>query len=113
MYDRYGFGDDATPADVFDSRNVDDEGDPAGFLSDRGYFETVLPVCTLAEDGLAELSLYPVDLRMELPRSRRGRPVLADAAVGEAILDRLRELSAPYGTEIGERDDEGRARVVL
>lgn len=113
MYDRYGFGDDATPADVFDSRNVDDEGDPAGFLSDRGYFETVLPVCTLAEDGLAELSLYPVDLRMELPRSRRGRPVLADAAVGEAVLDRLRELSAPYGTEIGERDDEGRARVVL
>jgi poly-gamma-glutamate synthesis protein (capsule biosynthesis protein) len=113
MYDRYGFGEDARPADVFDSRNVDEEGNPAGFLSDRGYFETVLPVCRLGDDGLLELSLYPVDLRMELPRARRGRPVLADGDVADDVLDRLRGLSEPYGTEIGERDEEGRARVVL
>lgn len=111
MYDRYGFSDDATAADVFDARNVDGEGNQAGFLSDRGYFETVLPICEFNETGLSELTLYPVDLQMEKSRAQRGRPILATEEHGKQIFDRLQELSASYGTEIDVRDE--RAIVVL
>lgn len=111
MYERYGMPDDADPADVFDARNVDEHGEPAGFLSDRGYFETVLPVCEFSDGRLTDLTLYPVDLQMERHRPQRGRPILADPAVGSDIVDRLSELSAPYGTEI--EDGDGGARVVL
>jgi len=105
MYDRYGFSDDATAADVFDARNVDEEGNKAGFLSDRSYFETVLPICEFNETGLSELTLYPVDLQMEKPRAQRGRPILASEELGNQIFDRLQELSAPYGTEIEVRGE--------
>jgi poly-gamma-glutamate synthesis protein (capsule biosynthesis protein) len=111
IYDRHGLPAEATPADLFDARNEDEEGEPAGFLGDRGYFETVLPVCEFDEGGLSGLTLHPVDLQMEEPRSRRGRPILADDDAGERILERLCALSAPYGTEIDVGD--GRARVVV
>lgn len=111
IYNRYGLPDDATPADVFDARNADDEGNPAGFLSDRGYFETVLPVCEFEDGDLAELKLYPVDLQMERPRPQRGRPVIAADDVGDRIINRLQNLSGQYGTEIEAGEDA--ARVVL
>lgn len=111
LYNRYGLTDDATPSDAFDARNVDDEGNPAGFLSDRGYFETVLPVCEFEDGDLAELKLYPVDLQMERPRPQRGRPLIADDHIGDRIINRLQDLSGQYGTEIEAGEDA--ARVVL
>jgi poly-gamma-glutamate synthesis protein (capsule biosynthesis protein) len=111
MYDRYGLSADATPADVFDARNTNHAGEPAGFRTDRGYFETVLPICEFDDDGVLAVELHPLDLQVEEPRSRRGRPVVADGDVAEAILSRLRTLSEPYGTEISVED--GRGRLVV
>ena len=111
VYDRYGLGDDATPMDVYDARAIDDDGNPAGFLSDRGYFETVLPVCEFDDDGVRSIELHPVDLQFESPRSQRGRPILADESVASGIFDRLQDLSAPYGTEL--IDEGGVGRIVV
>lgn len=111
VYDRYGLGDEAVPVDVYDARSTNDDGEPAGFLSDRGYFETVLPVCEFDDDGVRSVDLYPVDLLFEEPRSRRGRPVLADEDVASSILDRLQKLSDPYDTEIVVESKRGRINL--
>lgn len=108
MYKRYGLGDDATPADVFDARNIDDEGEVSGFLSDRGYFETVLPICMFEDRVLREIELHPVDLQREKARPQRGRPILADEETGLEILDRLEDLSDPYNTEIEQENGIGK-----
>ena len=110
VYERYGLGVDATPADVFDARAEGDDGDPAGFLSDRGYFETVVPVCEF-DDDLTGLTLHPVDLLYDEPRSRRGHPVLAEGDVADRIFDRLAALSEPYGTTLNV--SEGVVRVEI
>jgi hypothetical protein len=41
----------------------------------------------------------PISLGWKDARHRRGRPRLAGAEEGRAILDRFAELSRPFGTE--------------
>lgn len=110
-YDRYGLDRDAHPVDVFDHRVYDDAGNPSGFLADETWWESVLPVCRFEEGSLEEVRLLPVDLQRELPRPRRGRPVRAAGAVANRILDRLADLSAPYGTEVDIDAGIGRLRL--
>lgn len=131
IYDRYGLDPmNADPADLFDERvfeRVDesdedadekkesDEGDNAGgesperigFLSDSGYWESVLPVCTFEEGDLTRIELHPLDLGFENPRPRRGRPFLVEGETASRILEDLAELSAPYGTDIAIEDGRG------
>lgn len=113
MYDRYGLDDAATPADVFDARVTDDEGNRTGFPGDRAFWESVLPVCTFDRESgdLADLELYPLDLGHELERPRRGRPVLASGDRATAILDAVADLSAPYETSIVREDDCARVEL--
>lgn len=106
MYDRYGLGNDHVPADVFDARVYDENGDRTGFLSDSAFWESVLPVCRFEGNSLVELELCPLDLQFEASRSRRGRPIAATGATAAEILESLADLSEPYGTQIdvdGER----------
>ncbi len=58
-------------------------------------------------DGLKELTLHPIELGQRKPRSQRGRPMLAEPAVGEKILCVMQKLSEPYGTKIKVRDNVG------
>jgi hypothetical protein len=47
-----------------------------------------------------------VDLGFGTSRSQQGRPVLAEGAVAEEIIDRFQRFSKPFGTDIhadGER----------
>lgn len=62
----------ATPPDIFDERNVDEERNPTSFLSERRYFETVLLICEFDGRILSKLTLHPVNLRVENPRPERG-----------------------------------------
>jgi hypothetical protein len=45
------------------------------------------------------------------PRSQRGRPILADAESGRRIIERLRRLSAAFGTSIYQEDGVGVVRL--
>lgn len=77
------------------------------FTEDEKYWRSVLPRMEYTEDKLRELLLYPIELGMNKPRSQRGRPMLADEKLGEKILDTIKKLSEPYGTEIKIKDNVG------
>ena len=87
----------ATPADFYDARS---EKDTRGFPGDPIYWESVVVKCEFKSKELAGLTLHPVDLGHDAPRSQRGRPLLAEPSQGLKALQRLQRLSKPYGTEI-------------
>ena len=49
---------------------------------------------------LRSIDLVPISLGWKEARHRRGRPRLAAAEEGSAILDRFAALSRPFGTEL-------------
>lgn len=97
FYERMGLGPEATPADVFDARN--DKG-ARGFPAEPAYWESVIPHVTFDDGNVTELRLYPIDLGHGQPRSMRGRPLMADATLGQKIIERMDRMSAPYGTRV-------------
>ena len=111
FYERYGVDPDDYPEDVLDSRVYDDDGEPKGFLANRGHWESALPICTFEGGELASIELHPIHLMQEEPRPRRGRPVMAEGEKAEAILEQLADLSAAYGTEIEIEDGIGRVEL--
>ncbi len=100
MYEKLGLPATATPQDVHDARSMKPTGEPISFQADPVYWESVVPRCRFEDGRLSELTLHPVDLGRERRRPDRGSPRLATAEHGRAILGRLAELSAPYGTTI-------------
>ncbi len=103
-YERYGLGDTALAADLYDTRF---QGNTVGFPSSPIWYESVIAVPKFQGERLIELKLYPVDLGQKAPRSQRGTPRLADEATGRKIIEHLAELSAPFGTEISYQDGIG------
>lgn len=100
IYERYDLdATDSLPADLFDER-VQNDDERIGFLADRSFWESLLPVCEYEDGELSSVRLYPLDLGYAEPRPRRGRPVLAEGDAAERILETVADLSAPYGTSI-------------
>lgn len=105
IYDRYNIDDPgATPPDVFHAREYDADGNPKGFLANQYYWESFLPICEFDDGHLTSLTVYPLDLLQDEPRSRRGRPVVATGARADEILDHLANLSDAYDTTIDIAD---------
>jgi poly-gamma-glutamate synthesis protein (capsule biosynthesis protein) len=96
-YDEFDLGYDATPSDFYAALGVDDEG---SFVTDPKYWRAIFSVTHWEEGHLEKIQLFPIDLGQYLPWSQRGRPVLADARMGREILEQVREISRPFGTEI-------------
>jgi poly-gamma-glutamate synthesis protein (capsule biosynthesis protein) len=101
-YDRFRAEPELTPGQVYQKCT---QGDQAGFPADRRYWESIVP--TLRYEGgangrmmLRAIELVPISLGWKDARHRRGRPRLAGAVEGRAILDRFAELSRPFGTEL-------------
>lgn len=105
LYEKFGLGWDATPADLFDARwgKIPPE-DPA-------HWESAVAVGTLTEHKLTDLKLLPVTLRRDLPRSQHGRPFLAVGKEADSILQRLQSMSSPYGTKIEIKEGIGEVRL--
>lgn len=105
------------PPAMYAAMGLDPTADSAADVYDRldiheddQYWESVLPVCRFGEDGVAEVELHPLDLGRDRPRSRRGTPMAPPDEHGEAILDRLADLSEPYGTTIDVEHGTGYVR---
>lgn len=96
----------AEPAELFDARVFDDD-DRVGFLADRRFWETVVPVCDFKGNTLERIELYPAILGFEDPRPQRGIPRLADGEEADAILGQITSLSDPYNVEIQHRGGRG------
>ena len=54
-------------------------------------------------EELTELALHPITLGYGQPVQVRGRPLLAGGELGEKIIDDIKRLSEPFGTEITMR----------
>ncbi len=97
IYDRAGLGLDATPADMYDKRSMNDT---RGFPADVAYWESILGSLQYEGGEFKRAVLYPLYLGWDRPRPQRGRPVLARKEIARRILERMQRLSEPYGTEI-------------
>jgi poly-gamma-glutamate synthesis protein (capsule biosynthesis protein) len=71
--------------------------------------------CTYGGETLRQIELLPIQLTAEASgaddaerAATRGRPTLADAAAGAAILTRVAELSRPHNTTVAVADGVGR-----
>lgn len=102
-YDRFRADPELKPGQVYQKRV---QGDKAGFPADRRYWESVVPTLRYEGGSLRSIELTPISLGWKDARHRRGRPRLAEAAEGRAILDRFTALSRPFGTEL---DNEARS----
>lgn len=109
-YERFRTDPDKTPSEVFRTRN---QNDTRSFPADARYWQSVMPICTLAADSGAveRIELVPISLGHGQPIPRRGRPRLAQGEEAGAILERFARLSEPFGARLAIDND--RATVVL
>ncbi|MEX2425464.1 MAG: CapA family protein [Thermomicrobiaceae bacterium] len=107
------------PADDYTSLNVDpsasavdlfrqvNANETRSFAADDSYWETVLPMCRFVDGEIADIKLHPLSLGPGQPLPDRGVPRLASPSHGREILERMTELSKPFGTEITTKDSIG------
>lgn len=77
-----------------------------GFEDDL-WFESVIAVSRFGEDGVSEIRLHPITLGYGKRNPDRGVPRLAEEERGREILERVRRLSEPYGTDVTLQDGVG------
>ncbi|CAN5755437.1 CapA family protein [soil metagenome] len=87
------------------------KGGEQGFVADRLYWESVLPMCTFEDGRLVELNLHPLTLGHGKTIPERGIPRLANRVLGGEILSWMAELSEPFGTKFEIEDGIGRVRI--
>jgi poly-gamma-glutamate synthesis protein (capsule biosynthesis protein) len=105
----------AQPADLFDQLDLAPgtsfsdllaQGHMRGVLHDAEQWEGV--VARITRTGAAtRIELHPIELCACARGARQGTPRLADADRSLRILERLRALSAPYGTHIDTAEGIG------
>ena len=106
MYEKQKLDGNRGMDELFDTRN---HHGTRGLCYERVMFETVVPYWE-AEDGkLTKLILMPVELNFDKGRSMGGWP---SPKYDAGILERLAEMSKPYGTQI-EIDENGMGIVRL
>jgi len=101
-YRRFGLGHEATPADFLDART---SNDTRGFPAEAEFWEGCLARVGFEAGRLARVELHPVDLGFGTGRAQRGRPMLAQGAQAQTILDRFEKLSAQHGTRFAREGD--------
>ena len=106
-YDGWGLPPDALVADFHDRRA--EQG--RDWLADVPNWESVIASPIFRAGQLREVVLYPIGLGYGLERPDIGRPMLARGALARKIIERMQELSAPFGTEIEFDGEVGRIRV--
>lgn len=96
-YELFGLPDTALASDLYDARF---KNGTTGFPSSPVWYESVVAVPHFRGREVTEIRLHPIDLAQKAPRSQRGTPRIADAATGRTIIERLAQLSQPFGTTI-------------
>lgn len=107
MFLKQGMTGNENMADMYDKRS--DHG-KKGLYYSKVMFEAFVPYWEADEEGnVTRIDLLPVELGYGKPRSQGGVPA---PAFDKGILERLRDMSAEYGTEI-RIDGSGIGHVVL
>jgi poly-gamma-glutamate capsule biosynthesis protein CapA/YwtB (metallophosphatase superfamily) len=106
FYEKYGLGHTHNVADALDTRS---ENNTKGLGIDPNVWESVIPWWRMIHGELVELRLYPINLGYKLPRYKRGWPVLSKKT---STLEKLNELSKPFGTNIIIENDVGIVKCI-
>ena len=61
--------------------------------------------------AVKEIKIYPIDMGFQKVIAQRGRPVLAEGESAQWSLERLKEASKVFGTEIKIEGDIGYIRL--
>ena len=104
---RYDLGWEATPEEFYSARSANET---RGQTVQPIRWQSAIAMVTFQGKQLKELKLHPVDLGHGRPRYQRGRPLLAEGAVSQEILERFQRLSKPFDTEIAIEDGVGVVR---
>ena len=94
MYAKQGMTSDATMRELFYDRSA---GYTRGLMRDRRMLESVIPYFEMEDGKLTKLELMPIEMHFDDPVWRSGNPRFSDR---HGIVERLAEMSAPYGTKI-------------
>ncbi|HEY8176118.1 MAG TPA: CapA family protein [Gemmatimonadaceae bacterium] len=90
-------------------------GPPPGAADSTGLLGSwnvsILPVMTYEGGRVKEIRIYPIDVRRNAQSKQSGLPRIAPPELGRRILTLLRELSAPFGTDIRIEDNVGVIRI--
>jgi len=100
---------DAHTTDYYDERQRTSNG---YFTLDPVYWESVVALPVFRDGLLAEIRLMPLTLGFGTARSQRGRPVRADPEQSAEIVERLADLSRPFGTRIRLENGMGLVEIV-
>lgn len=94
MYAKQGMTSDDTLRDLYCNRSANYT---RGLVRDRKMMESVIPLFEMKNGKLTKLELMPIELQFDEPVWRRGNPRFS---ARHGIIERLAEMSAPYGTRI-------------
>ncbi len=94
MFARQGMTSDATMRELFCHRSANYT---RGLMRDRRMLESVIPYFEMEDGVLTKLELMPIELQFDQPVWRSGNPRFSHQ---HGIIERLAEMSAPYGTKI-------------
>lgn len=104
------------PADAFEKHAMPTDTGIGSYMDSRsqngtrGYptephiWTSVMAGIRFTDGAATQIELYPIDLSMDKPRSRRGTPT---PAAGTETLEYLADLSGEFGTKIRIRDGVG------
>ena len=106
-YEQWGLPADALVADFHDIRAEQGQD----WLADEPNWDSVIASPVFRDGQLQEVVLHPIGLGYGLERPDIGRPMLARGALARKIIEKLQELSEPFGTEIEFDGEVGRIRV--
>ncbi|WP_232700247.1 CapA family protein [Brevibacillus daliensis] len=105
FYEKYGLDHNHNVADALDARSY---MNTRGFSAYPDAWVSVLPLWSMIEGKLSQLTLYPIDLGQEIHRYKRGWPKISQ---NEDILRKLSKLSVPFNTIL--KIENGIGKVVL
>ena len=106
MYAKQGMTSDQTLRELYCHRSANYT---RGLVRDRKMLESVIPLFEMEAGKLTKLQFMPIELQLEEPVWKRGNPRFSK---DHGIIQRLAEMSAPYGTKI-TMDDRGYGIVEL
>lgn len=99
MYEKYGLTSDDPLCDIYRKRS---RNYTVGLLTDRRMMEAVIPYFEMEDGELTHLELFPIELGFGEPRYRLGNPRFCP---DRGIIQRLAQMSAPYGTQISINEE--------
>jgi len=102
FYEKYSLGAEHNVIDALEKRS---DGGRRGLGVNPEVWRSVVARLELEKGELQKLELFPIALGFDEPAYRRGWPRLTKDA---AVLEHLRDLSSPFGTQININDGVGK-----